>query len=98
MPSEQDRSSDFAASGERAAVARAVGGDRDALVDLLDRHGPAVERSLRIGAGWRGRLDAGDVMQVTYLEAFLRISSFDPQRAEAFAAWLRRIAEHNLLD
>jgi len=37
-------------------------------------------------------------MQVTYLEAFLRISSFDPQRAEAFPAWLRRIAEHNLLD
>jgi len=89
---------DFTTATDRLSVARAVSGNRDALVELLDRHGPAVERSLRISAGWQGRLDAADVMQVTYLEAFLRISTFDPQRADAFAAWLRRIAEHNLLD
>ncbi len=83
---------------ERATVARAIAGDRDALVELLDRHGPAVERSLRIGARWQGRVDAADVMQVTYLEAFLRIATFDPQRADSFPAWLRRIADHNLLD
>src|SRR5262245_19006221 len=98
MPSERTPSPDFTSSIDRVSVARAVSGNRDALVDLLDRHGPAVERSLRIGPGWQGRLDVSDVMQVTYLEAFLRISTFDPQRADAFPAWLRRIAEHNLLD
>lgn len=98
MPSERTPSPDFVATTDRVSVARAVCGDRDALVDLLDRHGPSVERSLRISAAWQGRVDACDVMQVTYLEAFLRIKTFDPQRFDAFPAWLRRIAEHNLLD
>ncbi len=98
MPSERTPSPEFTTSIDPVSVARAVSGNRDALVDLLDRHGPAVERSLRIGAAWQGRVDASDVMQVTYLEAFLRIGTFDPQRADAFPAWLRRIAEHNLLD
>lgn len=89
---------DFTTATDRLSVARAASGNRDALVELLDRHGPSVERSLRISAAWQGRLDAADVMQVTYLEAFLRITTFDPQRPDSFAAWLRRIAEHNLLD
>jgi RNA polymerase sigma-70 factor (ECF subfamily) len=37
-------------------------------------------------------------MQVTYLEAFTRIRSFDPNRAEAFPSWLRQMAENNLRD
>lgn len=89
---------DSTTATDRLSVARAVSGNRDALVELLDRHGPSVERSLRISAAWQGRLDAADVMQVTYLEAFLRIATFDSERADAFPAWLRRIAEHNLLD
>lgn len=85
-------------SDDRTRVERAVNGDRNALVELLDRHGPGVERALRIGAAWQGLVEASDVMQVTYLEAFLRIGSFDPKRADQFVAWLRRIAANNLLD
>jgi len=83
---------------DRQSLARAVAGDRDALGALLERYGPAVEQRLRVGPRWQGLIEAGDVMQVTYVEAFLRIASFDVERAEAFPAWLRRIAENNLRD
>lgn len=82
----------------RACVKRAAGGDKDALGELLEAFGPQVESTLVIGLTWRGLLDAGDVMQVTYLEAFMQIGRFDSSRPEAFAGWLRRIAENNLRD
>jgi RNA polymerase sigma-70 factor (subfamily 1) len=83
-------------------VARATGGDADALAALLAQFGPAVRHRLvgRIGQAWRSVLDEDDVMQVTYLEAFLRIRSFRP-RGEAgasFQAWLAQVAENNLRD
>lgn len=80
------------------ALNRAVKGDAEAISKLLRQHGPAVERSLQIGKAWQGVLEPADVMQVTYLEAFLRIGSFDPQRASSFEAWLRQIANNNLKD
>lgn len=79
-------------------VTRAVAGDKDALVELLQVFGPDVERRLVLSRKWQGQLDAGDVMQVTYLEAFAHIGEFDPVRAVAFPAWLTRIAENNLRD
>lgn len=79
-------------------VRAAVAGDVDAMTELLHEHAPAVERSLSIGREWRSVLEPGDVMQVTYLEAFVQITRFDPQRAEPFRSWLQRIAENNLRD
>lgn len=81
-----------------ARIQAAVAGDLDALTSLLHQHGPEVERSLSISRDWRSVLEPADVMQVTYLEAFLQITRFDPQRAEPFRAWLQRIAENNLRD
>ncbi|MDZ4754323.1 MAG: sigma-70 family RNA polymerase sigma factor [Phycisphaerae bacterium] len=81
-----------------ALVAKAVAGDADALTELLAAYGPRVERHLDIGRRWRGVLDTADVMQVTYLEAFLEIARFDAARATTFAAWLHRLAENNLRD
>lgn len=83
---------------ERDRVRRAVAGDKDALGELLELHGPQVEANLNISPTWRGVLDAADVMQVTYLEAFVQISRFDASRAQAFSGWLRRMAENNLRD
>ncbi|MCG3126071.1 MAG: ECF RNA polymerase sigma factor SigD [Phycisphaerae bacterium] len=83
---------------QRALVSRAVAGEKDALSELLESFGPDVEAALVIGPLWRGMLDAADVMQVTYLEAFGQIGRFDPSRPEAFPSWLRRIAENNLRD
>lgn len=83
---------------ETALVRAAVSGDADALSTLLERHGPTIERSLQISSVWRPMLEPADVMQVTYLEAFLQIRTFDPERGASFEAWLRRIAENNLRD
>lgn len=76
----------------------AVAGDADALTELLREHAPVVERSLSIAREWRSVLEPADVMQVTYLEAFLQIARYDLERSEPFQAWLQRIAENNLRD
>lgn len=81
-----------------ALVSRAVTGDGDSLSALLGHFGPQVERQLQIGRIWQSQIDTGDVMQVTYLEAFMQISTFRPEQAGAFEGWLRRIAENNLRD
>ena len=46
----------------------------------------------------RSALDADDVMQVTYIEAFLQISSVNARDTVGLLAWLRRLARNNLLD
>lgn len=87
---------------EKAAdsLTRAAGGDRAALRELLEEFGPQVwvQINAGIGAQWRSSIDADDVMQVTYLEAFLRIDRCEARTPAAFVAWLRRIAENNLKD
>ncbi|MFO0974077.1 MAG: RNA polymerase sigma factor [Phycisphaerae bacterium] len=79
---------------------RAVAGDEEALSQLLGQHGPAVRAqvSASMGAKWQSVLDADDVMQVTYLEAFLRIDRFQSRGEDAFPAWLAQIARNNLRD
>lgn len=84
--------------GTDALIGKAVAGDIDAMTRLLDIHGPDVERALSIGREWRSVLEPADVMQVTYLEAFIQIGRYDPHRAEPFRSWLQRIADNNLRD
>jgi RNA polymerase sigma-70 factor (ECF subfamily) len=86
----------FDTTAER--VRAAVEGDADALSALLQEFGPPIERRLRVNPVWQAALEPADVMQVTYLEAFLRIGSFDAARPAEFEAWLRRSAENNLRD
>lgn len=88
------------AAEESVLVTRAVNGDMDALSTLLAEHGPPIAARLapQIRAVHRGVLEPDDVLQVTYMEAFLRIRSFLPAGPNAFAAWLNRIATHNLRD
>jgi len=73
-------------------------GDDDALGRLLERFGPAARASLEIAPKWQGEIDPDDVMQVTYIDAFLRIGSCIAPHEGAFAGWLAQIARHNLLD
>ncbi len=81
-------------------LSRAVSGDQGALTALLEQCGPRVRGRLegKIAAQWRSALDVDDVMQVTYLEAFLHIERFEPSGMGSFVAWLTRIAENNLRD
>ncbi len=88
------------AVAEEELVAQARAGDPDALTALLRRHGPAARALVeqQLSRKWRRLLDSDDVMQVTYLEAFLRIDGFVPRGDGAFAAWLKRMALNNLRD
>lgn len=85
---------------ESRLTAAAVRGDGDALARLLQEHGPRVRARLagKIGPVWRSVLEEDDVLQVTFLEAFLRIGTFTPRGPGAFLAWLTQIAENNLRD
>ena len=76
---------------------KAKSGDNDALAQLLRRRSPQIRRGLHINPKWRSVLELDDVLQITYLEAFLEIARFTSD-AKAFPTWLRRIAENNLRD
>jgi len=86
--------------GESDQLRAAAAGDTSALRTLLQQHGPAVWSQIDrdIGAVWRSSIDADDVMQITYLEAFLRIGTITANDGATFCAWLRRIAQNNLRD
>lgn len=88
-------------STEEELLVKAVAGDTDALSDLLGSVGPQVEAGLdgKIAKHNQAAFDPADVMQVTYLEAFLRFSRFEPTGSVgSFVRWLERIAQNNLLD
>lgn len=79
---------------------KAAAGDRDALTALLGTHGSEVRRRIasRIGAHWRSSIDEDDVLQVTYVEAFLRIGAYASRGEGSFLSWLTQIADNNLRD
>ena len=79
---------------------RAVEGDADALRALLEHFGGEVRRRIttQIDRRWRAILDEDDVMQVTYLEAFLHIDQLTARDSASFLGWLTRIAENVLRD
>ncbi len=81
-------------------IERAMRGDEDALTQLLEDHGPVVRRHIgfSLGAQWQSAIDVDDIMQVTYVEAFLRIGRLESRTAAGFGAWLRQIAKNNMLD
>ena len=81
-------------------LGKAVDGDVDALSTLLERSGPQLQDRFegKISAQWQAALDVTDVLQTTYLEAFLRIRQFNPNGMRSFAAWLDQIADNNLRD
>lgn len=79
-------------------MTRAIAGDTAALSALLRLHGPRVQEQLRIGSPWQAMIGPEDVMQITYLEAFIQIGRFDASRGATFEGWLRHIAENNLRD
>ncbi len=85
---------------EEARIARAVAGDRDALTSLLECCGPGLQQRLsgQIASRWQSVLDIDDVLQVTFLEVFLRIGGFQYRGPGSFEAWLTRIAKNNLID
>lgn len=81
-----------------ARVVRAVDGDRDELEALIREVEPDLRAVLSIQPLWRRSLDPEDVLQVSYLEAFLRIGSLRDPSLAGFRAWMRRLVQNDLRD
>jgi RNA polymerase sigma-70 factor (ECF subfamily) len=85
---------------EQELIARAVGGDRQALVALLYQHYEPLAAHLRrkLPAGGRGVLDVDDILQQTFLKAFQHIHTFAARGENAFYRWLRTLGDHACID
>lgn len=83
---------------EGALLRAAANGDADAFSTLLAYFAPRIRAELRIASQWQAIIDPDDIMQVTFVEAFLRMTQFEGASPESLLAWLRRIARNNLLD
>jgi RNA polymerase sigma-70 factor (ECF subfamily) len=79
-------------------VERGVRGDADALEALLRQVEPDLRAGLSIHPIWRRSFELDDVLQVSYLEAFLRIGALELRTLVGFRAWLKRITQRNLSD
>lgn len=85
---------------EHDLLRAAVRGDEKALASLLKDITPQLRGRIaaKISPAWQGTLDADDVLQVTFVEAFLQIEAFTDRGDGSFLAWLSHIAENNLRD
>lgn len=80
------------------AVLAAVAGDSDALEVLLREAGPHLARRIRIAPKWSRSLSVEDVVQVTFLEAYLRVGALRNQTRGGFVAWLETIANSSVAE
>lgn len=83
---------------DKEDIARAVAGDRAVLETLLRHVEPGLRSHVSIQPLWQRSIDVEDIMQVSCLEAFLRISTLREPTPAAFTAWMRRIVDNNLRD
>jgi len=85
---------------ETALVAAAVAGDRAALERLLLASYDQLAK--RIGHNLPPRLQSTqaveDILQLTFMQAFRDIASFEQRADASFGDWLVRIAENRLCD
>src|SRR5262245_27066986 len=74
-------------------LARARGGDDDALGQLLERYRAylALLARLRVGHRLQGKADPADVVQEAFLEGARHFGGFRGETEPEFAAWLRHI-------
>jgi RNA polymerase sigma-70 factor, ECF subfamily len=78
---------------------RAKDGDRAAFEALFQRHRARLRRAiaLRMDRRVAARVDASDVVQDTYLEAFRRLHKYLQQPDMPFYLWLRWIAREKVI-
>lgn len=86
--------------GCEETLARAIAGDPDEAEKLFRSYSPQLRQMIadRIPATIQALVEADDVLQETYAEAFLSIQACQAACGRTFFAWLSSIAEHNLLD
>jgi RNA polymerase sigma-70 factor (ECF subfamily) len=77
---------------------QALRGDQEALGRLLESHRPALRRLAQRQLEGRiaVRVDASDVIQQTFLEAYRSFPQFAGQDARELVAWLQTILDHKV--
>ena len=80
---------------DRAMAGRAQSGDRQALVELYERHKARLLGFLVKTCG--NRQQAEDAFQEVWVKVMRAIDSYDPTRS-SFRAWLYRIARNAAID
>jgi len=81
-------------AAERQLVGAARAGDRTAFEELVRRHKSALYRFVRRYVG--NPADAYDILQETFVSAWLALARFDPDRS--FSTWLHTIALNKCRD
>jgi RNA polymerase sigma-70 factor (ECF subfamily) len=80
-------------------LARAVAGDKEALVELLNRHSQEVRRALgTLPESWRSVVTADDIMQDMYITVFEKINDFKSRDVGSFVGWMTTLAKNGLVD
>jgi RNA polymerase sigma-70 factor (ECF subfamily) len=81
-------------------LGRARQGAEDALSLLFERYRRrlAVLVRYKLGAEWRGKLDADDLVQETLLRAYRDLPRFTYRSPGSFMHWLSAIADHTIAD
>jgi RNA polymerase sigma-70 factor (ECF subfamily) len=78
---------------------RARAGDHSAFEELFDRHRVRLQKAIAMRMDRRvaARVDASDVLQETYLEAFKRLPKYLHQEGMPFYLWLHWMAREKVL-
>jgi len=94
------RVSDVSHPSDEDLVRRVRSGDEAAARMLFERHLPALRAKAhaRLPRQLRGKVAESDVIQDAWLAAFLSLGDFEDRGDGSFAAWLRQILDHKLLD
>jgi RNA polymerase sigma-70 factor (ECF subfamily) len=90
--------SDLGETSISVLVARARGGDGAAVGGLVEcfRSYLKLLAEMQLDRALRAKIDASDVVQHTFLEAFRDFPQFRGTTEGELAAWLRQILAHNL--
>ncbi len=80
-------------------IERARAGDQSAFEELFDRHRGRLRKAiaLRLDRRVAARVDASDVLQETYMEAFQRLPRYLLGEEMPFYLWLHWIAREKVL-
>jgi RNA polymerase sigma-70 factor (ECF subfamily) len=86
-------------SETNALLQQAAAGDSQRWGELLTRHKERLRRmvALRLDQRLQGRLDASDVLQEAYLEAWTRLGEYLRDPAVPFFLWLRFLVGQKLV-
>lgn len=90
---------DPAPSNTEQLIARAKGGDQQALAQLFEEYRSRLRRlvELRLDRRLQGRIDASDVLQEAYIDLADKLPGFDQRGDLPFFLWLRLVTGERLL-